>query len=69
MPVEKPVEKWSGKVLEVKIGATADEGGTRSRTVTVGGETTLPFLQFEGEMPNPPRVAIEIADQKPGDDW
>jgi len=66
--VEIPVEKWTGKVQEVTLGATPDEGGTRSHTVTVGGETTLPFLHFEGEIPNPPRVAIEIADRRP-DDW
>nr|HID14609.1 acetyl-CoA decarbonylase/synthase complex subunit delta [Anaerolineae bacterium] len=66
--VEIPVEKWTGKVREVTLGATPDEGGTRSHTVTVGGETTLPFLHFEGEIPNPPRVAIEIADRRP-DDW
>ena len=68
MPVEIPVEKWSGTVLEVTLGATADDGGTRSQTVTVGGETTLPFLHFEGDIPNPPRLAIEIADRRP-DDW
>jgi len=68
MAVEIPVEKWTGEVREITLGATADEGGTRSHTVTVGGETTLPFLHFEGEIPNPPRVAIEIADRKP-DDW
>jgi len=68
MPVEIPVGKWSGKVLEVTLGATADGGGSRSRVVTVGGETALPFLHFEGEIPNPPRIAIEVADRRP-DDW
>lgn len=68
MPVEVPKEKWSGKVREVTIGATAEQGGTRSHTVTVGGETALPFLAFEGEIPHRPLVAIEIADYKP-DDW
>ncbi len=68
MTVEIPAEKWSGRVLEVTLGATPAEGGTRSRTVVVGGETTLPFLHFEGEIPHPPRVAIEIADHRP-DDW
>ena len=68
MPVEIPVEKWAGKVLEVTLGATAVEGGTRSRTATVGGETTLPFLHFEGKVAHPPCVAIEIADRRP-DDW
>jgi acetyl-CoA decarbonylase/synthase complex subunit delta len=68
MAVEIPVEKWTGSVREITLGATTDEGGTRSHTVTVGGETTLPFLHFEGEIPHPPRVAIEIVDRKP-DDW
>lgn len=68
MPIEIPLEKWPGAVRTVTIGATLAEGGTRSRTVTVGGEKTLPFLHFEGEMPNSPVVAIEIRDRRP-DDW
>jgi len=66
--VEIPREKWTGKVREVTLGATADEGGSRKKTVTVGGESTLPFLTFEGEMPNPPVVALEVQDRYP-DDW
>ena len=64
MPVEIPKEKWAGKVREVTLGATAADGGTRSHTVTVGGETTLPFLHFEGEIPHRPLVALEIRDRK-----
>jgi len=69
MPVtaEIPTEKWSGKVREVSLGATAAEGGTRTRTVTVGGETALPFLHFEGQFPHPPVIAIEIQDGYPSD--
>ncbi|MGD8793044.1 MAG: acetyl-CoA decarbonylase/synthase complex subunit delta [Anaerolineae bacterium] len=66
--VEIPKERWTGSIREVTLGATADEGGTRTKTVTVGGETTLPFLHFEGEVPNPPVVGIEIQDSYP-DDW
>jgi len=66
--VEIPKEKWTGKVREVTLGATAAAGGTRKKTVTVGGESTLPFLSFEGEMPNPPAVALEVQDRYP-DDW
>ena len=57
--VEKPLEKWSGSVREVTLG-----GGSRS-SVTVGGETTLPFLGFEGAMPHRPALAIEIEDRRP----
>ncbi|MGC9333359.1 MAG: acetyl-CoA decarbonylase/synthase complex subunit delta [Anaerolineae bacterium] len=65
--VEIPAERWTGSVREVTLGATADQGGTRTKTVTVGGETTLPFLHFEGEMPHPPVIGIEIQDSYPAD--
>jgi acetyl-CoA decarbonylase/synthase complex subunit delta len=68
MNVEVPKEKWSGQVREVTIGASSEEGGSRTRTITVGGETGLPYLSFEGEVPNAPALAIEIRDRKP-DDW
>ncbi len=61
-------ENWTGSVRVVQIGATAEEGGTRTRVVTVGGETTMPFLDFEGSMPHKPVVAIQIKDRRP-DDW
>ena len=65
--IETPVEKWSGQVREITLGATAAEGGTRQKTITVGGETTLPFLHFEGNMPHSPIIAIEIQDRPPAD--
>lgn len=68
MPIEIPVDKWPGAVRTVTLGATKAEGGTRSRTVTVGGEKAMPYLHFEGEMPNKPAVAVEIRDRRP-DDW
>ncbi|HLB49929.1 MAG TPA: acetyl-CoA decarbonylase/synthase complex subunit delta [Anaerolineales bacterium] len=66
--VEIPKEKWAGKVREVTLGAMAAEGGTRAKTVTVGGEATLPFLHFDGAIPHSPALAIEVRDRKP-DDW
>jgi acetyl-CoA decarbonylase/synthase complex subunit delta len=67
MPIEIPVEKWSGAVRKVTLGATAAEGGTRRRTVTVGGEKALPFMYFEGDLPCQPAVAVEIKDRRPAD--
>ena len=52
---------YTGKIKEVTL-------GTGKRTVTVGGETSYPFYLFEGEMPNPPRIAMEIWDMEP-DEW
>jgi acetyl-CoA decarbonylase/synthase complex subunit delta len=68
MAIEIPKEKWSSAVREVTIGATAEQGGTRTKTLTIGGETAMPYLHFEGKTPNRPALAIEIRDRKP-DDW
>ncbi len=68
MTVEIPKDKWPGKIRTVTLGATAAEGGTRSKTITIGGEASLPFMHFENQTPNPPVVAIEIKDRKP-EDW
>lgn len=68
MPIEIPIEKWPGSVRTVTLGATKAEGGTRSHTVTVGGEQALPYMHFEGAIPHRPVVAIEIKDRRP-DDW
>ncbi|MBI2304026.1 MAG: acetyl-CoA decarbonylase/synthase complex subunit delta [Chloroflexi bacterium] len=57
-PVETPVEKWAGKIHEVNLGGDA-------RRLVVGGETTLPFLHFEGAIPHPPAVAVEVQDRPP----
>jgi acetyl-CoA decarbonylase/synthase complex subunit delta len=61
-------EQWEGQVREVVLGATSAEGGTRTKSVVVGGETTMPFMTFEGSMPNPPVIAIEIKSHRP-EDW
>ncbi len=65
--VEIPKERWTAAIRKVTLGATAAEGGTRTRTVTVGGQTTLPFLHFEGTTPNMPLIAIEIQNEAPTD--
>jgi acetyl-CoA decarbonylase/synthase complex subunit delta len=68
MPLELVKDNWPGAVRTITIGATPDEGGTRARVVTVGGEKSLPFMHFEAEMPNRPAIALEIKDRRP-DDW
>jgi acetyl-CoA decarbonylase/synthase complex subunit delta len=59
VPISK--EKWSGKIGVVALGANADEGGTRTRKIAVGGEAGLPFLSFEGEVCRPV-IAGEVLD-------
>ena len=67
MPFETPVEKWASAVNTVTIGATSAEGGTRASTVTVGGDTSLPFLHFEGKTPHRPVIAMEVLDVPPAE--
>jgi acetyl-CoA decarbonylase/synthase, CODH/ACS complex subunit delta len=60
-------ERWTSVINTVTIGATRENGGTRGRVVTVGGQTTLPFMSMEGALPNPAVVAGYVADRVP--DW
>jgi acetyl-CoA decarbonylase/synthase complex subunit delta len=68
MTVELVKEKWSCVVNTVTIGATKEQGGTRAFRITVGGESTLPYLFGEGDMPHTPVIAMEILDIEP-EDW
>jgi len=54
-------ESYAGSVKEIAL-------GKGDSAVTVGGETCYPFYQFEGEMPNKPRIAMEIWDMAP-EEW
>ena len=66
--LEDAKEKWTGTINEVTMGATKEDGGTRTSVVTVGGAGALPFMHFEGPTPRAPVVAMEIWDREP-DDW
>ena len=66
MTVEILKEKWSGSVRAVTLGSAG--GGTRTSTVTVGGQDGLPFLHYEAGMPNRPAVAVEVVDRYP-EEW
>lgn len=68
MEIPDVKEKWTARINTVTIGATKEEGGTRTKTVTVGGETSLPLLNFEGEIPYKPAIAGLVVDVVP-DDW
>ena len=62
MDIPDVVAKWSGKISEVVLGATSDEGGTRTSTITIGGASAPPFLAIDGEVGNRPPIAVEVWD-------
>ncbi|MBN1351871.1 acetyl-CoA decarbonylase/synthase complex subunit delta [candidate division KSB1 bacterium] len=65
MAFEIPTETNVGRITEVTLGATAENGGTRSHTVTIGGSNSLAFHFFEGKHPHPPKIAMEVFDKVP----
>jgi acetyl-CoA decarbonylase/synthase complex subunit delta len=54
-------ESYSGSIKEVSLGKGSD-------AVVVGGESCYPFYQFEGKMPNKPKIAMEVWDMEP-EEW
>ena len=61
MGFEITKETYAGSIKGITI-------GNGDNTITVGGQTSYPFYQFEGEIPNKPIIAMEIWDMVP-DDW
>jgi acetyl-CoA decarbonylase/synthase complex subunit delta len=67
METQLVMEKWPGVVSTVIIGAQKKEGGSRGNIVKIGGQTTLPLLFKEGDVPHKPKIAFEIWDIAPVD--
>jgi len=57
-----PPEEYPGKVVEVKLGATKSEGGTRGSTIVIGGETAPAFYNFQHPPPHRPVIAFDVFD-------
>lgn len=55
-----PKENFSGKVLEMTLGAG-------DKAAVVGGGSALPFHSFEGEKSSRPLIALEVQDVPPSD--
>ncbi|MCX5887414.1 MAG: acetyl-CoA decarbonylase/synthase complex subunit delta [Proteobacteria bacterium] len=61
MALEIAKQQYTGKIREITLGKGA-------KAVKVGGETAYPFYLFEGQMPNPPKIALQVWDIKP-EEW
>jgi acetyl-CoA decarbonylase/synthase complex subunit delta len=59
---EIPKQPYSGKIGTTTVGAGKG-------AVTFGGGDSYPFYLFEGKMPNPPKIAMEIWDYDPSNEW
>ncbi|MBU1006077.1 MAG: acetyl-CoA decarbonylase/synthase complex subunit delta [Candidatus Omnitrophica bacterium] len=67
--MDRLIEKWQDKITEVRIGATKEQGGTRGKNITIGGETGIYFIKDEDKCPNPPAIAMEVWDMEPSEAW
>ena len=61
MTIEIPKIAYAGKIKEIPL-------GHGENIITVGGESCCPFHLFEGAMPHPPKIAMEVYDRAP-EDW
>jgi acetyl-CoA decarbonylase/synthase complex subunit delta len=55
--MERLIEKWQDKITEVTLGA--------GKTIKIGGETGIYFIDGEDKCPNPPVVAMDVWDMEP----
>jgi acetyl-CoA synthase len=60
VPINRNANETS--IWKVTLGATREQGGTRKKTITVGGASCMPFHLWQGTMPCQPVVAMEVFD-------
>ncbi len=63
-PFTLPIDTYPGQIAEVKLGATKGEGGTRGKSIIVGGEKSPAFYTFENPMPHPPVISFDVFDSR-----
>ncbi|HIE44036.1 MAG TPA: acetyl-CoA decarbonylase/synthase complex subunit delta [Candidatus Omnitrophica bacterium] len=61
MAFELPKINYTGEIKEIEL-------GQEDKKIPVGGEKVYPFCSFEGEMPHPPGIAMEVLDIPP-ENW
>ena len=59
---EIPKEDYPAQIVEVKLGATKTEGGSRGRSIVIGGERAPAFYSFLQETPHRPVIAFDVFD-------
>jgi acetyl-CoA decarbonylase/synthase complex subunit delta len=57
-----PIQSYPGKIVEVKLGATKGEGGSRGKSIVIGGEASPAFYTFETPIVHPPVVTLDVFD-------
>ena len=68
MPIPEIAESFTGSVNKVTLGATKNEGGSRTSTITVGGAKNVVYGGSPDQSGEKPVIAMDVIDSKP-EDW
>lgn len=65
MPVPDVAESFVGSVNRITLGATKENGGTRTKTVTVGGAKNVVYGGSPEDAGEKPVIAMDVLDAEP----
>ena len=68
MAVPEVADSFAGTINKITIGATKEDGGTRTSTVTVGGARNVMYGGSAEDTSEKPVIAMDVLDCKP-EDW
>ena len=68
MPVPEVTDSFAGSVNRITLGATSENGGSRTSTVTVGGAKNVVYGGSVEDASETPVIAMDVLDSKP-EDW
>lgn len=68
MPIPEIADNYTGSVNRVTLGATKENGGTRTTTITVGGARNVVYGGGPEQASEKPVIAMDVLDSRP-DDW
>ena len=64
---EEPKPQFSGRVVEVRLGASRKDGGSRDRVIVIGGHTMPAYYYLVGyKPPHPPAFGGDVFDMRIG---
>jgi acetyl-CoA decarbonylase/synthase complex subunit delta len=61
---EAPLGDYTSTINEITIGATKGDGGTRSKSVTIGGHKAPAWDLFQSPPKNPPLISADVFDMR-----
>ncbi len=67
MPVPEIAERFTGSVNRLTLGATKENGGTRTSTITIGGASNVVYGSTMADAGEKPVIAMDVLDSKPID--